>query len=44
MIDKFRICVDCGVLLEEDEEMYCEECLDADDWADEDEDEEEEEK
>lgn len=36
-----RLCGDCGCELEEDQEHYCDDCLDADDWADEDEEEEE---
>jgi hypothetical protein len=35
-------CEECGCDLEEDEFGLCEDCIDADDWADEDEEDEEE--
>lgn len=43
MTNNPKVCSDCGCALEEGEEQYCEECSEADDWAD-DEDEGEEER
>jgi len=44
MIDNPKVCSDCGCALEEGEEQYCEECSEADDWAESAEDDEEEEE